>query len=129
MLTVWCSHCGSCRAMEQELAGVARDFRGKATVLALSAHPLDGPVAIRNFLEHRHLELEVVRDPQRHFCRLQGLRKTTTTLIWDGEGKLRYFGSFRGGAEAALRELIEGKKVTVPSTMQEGCPISPDLTL
>jgi hypothetical protein len=50
---------------------------------------------------------------------------TTTTVVIDGDGVLRYCGQFKEGdkhafAEDALRAVLAGKEVAVKTTLHQG---------
>ena len=55
---------------------------------------------------------------------LFGVRRTTTTVVIDGNGVLRYCGQFRqkdgGSAEEALTAVLAGKEVAVKTTPHNG---------
>ena len=66
--------------------------------------------------------LPVLFDPGGGLCRLLGIRTSTTALVWDERGKMRYFGNLRGLSKA-LAQLSQGQPVVPPSSPQQGCPI------
>ena len=72
------------------------------------------------FLKKNGLDLPIVLDPNGDTADLFGVKRTTTTVVIDGNGVLRYCGQFRqkdgGSAEAALKAVLAGKEVAVKTT-------------
>lgn len=127
LLVVWCSHCGSCRTGERELARYAQQSPPGLKVLALSPHPADTPDKIRRFLSGQGLSLEVVRDRQQALVRRLGITRTTTAILYDRRGQVRYLGPFQGDgagfASDAAQQLLAGREVTMSTRPQKGCPL------
>lgn len=127
MLVAWCSYCGSCRSVEHDLQALASEYRDRVSVAALSAHPADGPARVNEFLQSNGLDFRVLFDPVGGLVDTLGVERTTTALIYDKSGRLRYFGPLESGtskfAEDALESLLAGRSVTVPHRPQQGCPI------
>jgi thiol-disulfide isomerase/thioredoxin len=127
VLSFWCSFCGSCRRVEERLDKLARDYQGQAAVLALDASAGETAERVRAFCKQKGLSVPVVLDPGGRTADLFGTEVTTTTVVIDGEGRLRYCGRFSDGgrafAEDALRAVLDGKAVPVPMTPHDGCRI------
>ena len=71
------------------------------------------------------LALPIVLDPGGRTADLFGTEVTTTTVVIDGNGVLRYCGRFGQGdevasAEAALKAVLAGKEVAVKTTPHDG---------
>ncbi len=74
---------------------------------------------MRAYLKKREdLNLKVVMDPSSQAARHLELRRTTTTVLMDQSGKVRYFGTFaerkKPYAREALRSLLEKDRVSQP---------------
>jgi thiol-disulfide isomerase/thioredoxin len=127
VLSFWCSFCGSCRRVEERLDKLARDHQGEAAVLALDASAGETAERVRAFCKQKGLSVPVVLDPDGRTADLFGTTVTTTTVVIDGEGRLRYCGRFSDGdrafAEGALRAILAGKAVPVTTTPHDGCQI------
>ena len=121
VLSFWCSSCHSCRQVEIALGKLARDYAGQAAVVALDANADETAAGVAAFAEQRGLAFPIVLDPDGHTADVFGVDKTTTTVVIDGDGVLRYCGQFRqrGGAasaEAALKAVLAGEEVAVQTT-------------
>ena len=76
------------------------------------------------FAKEKGLTVPIVLDPGGRTADRFGNDVTTTTVVIDGNGVLRYFGRFREGdrayAEEALKAVLAGKEVAVKTTAPEG---------
>lgn len=124
VLVVWCSHCGSCRGNERPLAEYTRSSGSKVKVYAVDPHPADNPERIKKFLTGQGIKLDVLRDPNQSLINAYKIDRTTTALVFDKRGKLRYIGPFQGDgkgfAKDAVGELLAGGEVTVKSRPLKG---------
>jgi peroxiredoxin len=124
VLSFWCSTCHSCRHVEKQLAKLHKDYEGRAAVMALDANANETAQEVAAFLEKQALALPVLLDAGGHSADLFAAQRTTTTVIIDSEGVLRYCGQFAqsGGASAedALRAVLAGQEVAVKTTSQRG---------
>jgi thiol-disulfide isomerase/thioredoxin len=124
VLTFWCSFCHSCRHMEHELDDLARQHRGEVGVIALDASAGETTANVAEFAAQQGLTLPIALNADSSTADLFGVRATTTTIIIDGQGVLRYRGQFREGehklAEDALRAVLAGEEIPVPETRQKG---------
>ena len=124
VLSFWCTTCHSCRHVETHLGKLAKDYEGKAVVMALDANSDDPADAIIAFIKKTGLTLPVAIDPSGGAADVFGIRTTTTTVVIDGDGRLRYCGQFRqkGGASAedAVRAVLAGNEVAVKTTPHHG---------
>lgn len=128
-LCYWNTACHCSREMEGRLDALAAALKGKATVAAVDATGTDTPRLVTATVARSRLSLPVVMDPKGQAARVFGARFTTTTVIIDGQGVLRYRGRFDRGraryAEDAVRAVLAGKEVRVRETEEEGCPLHP----
>ena len=124
VLSFWCTTCHSCRDVEHLVAKLAKDYGGQAAVIALTANADETAEGVAVFLKKNGLELPVVLDPSGATTDLFGVRRTTTTVVIDGNGVLRYCGQFRqkdgGSAEEALKAVLAGKEVAIKTTPHNG---------
>ena len=124
VLTFWCSTCHSCRHVEAHLDKLAKDYSGQAAVIALDANADDTAQSVAEFLKKNGLTLPVVLDASGHSADVFGIKVTTTTVVIDGNGILRYCGQLKakGGASAeeALKAVLAGKDVRVTTTTHNG---------
>jgi len=124
VLTFWCATCHSCRDMEEFLAKLAKDYAGQAVVLALDANTDDTAQVVAEFLKKKGLTLPVVLDPTGHTADVFGVQRTTTTVVIDGNGVLRYCGQFKqkdgASAEEAMKAVLAGNEVAVKTTPHNG---------
>ena len=124
VLSFWCSTCASCRRVEHHLDKLAKDYEGQAAVLALDANAGETAEKVAAFAKEKGLTVPIVLDPGGRTADRLGNDVTTTTVVIDGDGVLRYFGRFREGdrayAEEALKAVLAGKEVAVKTTAPEG---------
>src|SRR5262249_60791742 len=110
--------------VEHLLAELAKDYEGQAAVFALGANADETAQGVAAFLEKKGLALPTVLDPGGGTADLFGVKRTTTTVVIDGHGVLRYCGQFRqqdgGSAEAALKAVLAGQEVAVKTTPHNG---------
>ena len=124
VLSYWCTTCHSCRDVEHLLAKLYKDYAGQAAVMAVDANANETAEDVVTFVKQNELELPVVLDPSGNTADLFGVNKTTTTVVIDSNGVLRYCGQFQhkggGSAEEALKAVLAGKEVAVKATQQYG---------
>jgi len=124
VLTFWCSFCHSCRHIEKPLDELAKRYKGQALVLALDASAGETIEEVVAFAKKKNLSLPIGLDPDGKSVDIFGARTTTTTMVIDGKGVLRYFGQFGHGqdrlAEDALKAVLAGDTVRVDHTKQRG---------
>jgi peroxiredoxin len=124
VLSFWCSTCSSCRRVEHQLDRLAKDHAGEAAVLALDVNAGETAERVAAFAEKKGLTMPIVLDPSGRAADVFGVEVTTTTMVIDGNGVLRYCGRFRGGdrayAEDALKAVLAGEEVSVKTTPPDG---------
>jgi thiol-disulfide isomerase/thioredoxin len=124
LLTFWCSFCHSCRHIERELDDLAQDYRGKAAVIAIDASAGETSQAVAEFARQKNLALPIALDAHGVSPRIFGTRVTTTTVVIDKHGVLRYRGQFGNHDHAygrdALRAVLADEQVPVPETKHLG---------
>lgn len=128
VLVVWCSTCPSCRAVEGEIDRLARDYAGRAVVVALDANQPESTEDIRAALRHKSLSFPVWLDRQGKVVGHYKIGATTSTLVIDSQGRLRYLGRFGGAEEGwlgrkALEQMLAGDEVSPSSTPLRGCRV------
>jgi peroxiredoxin len=124
VLSFWCATCHSCRDVEHLLAELSKNYEGQAAVIALDANVDDTAESVAAFVKKNGLEMPVVLDPGGNTADLFGVNRTTTTVVIDGSGVLRYCCQFRqnggGSAGEALKAVLAGKEVAVKTTSHNG---------
>lgn len=124
VISFWCATCDSCRNVERPLAKLATEYRGKAVVLALDSNAGETRRQIKRLLKEKKIDLTVALDAKGKVADLFRARVTTTSLIIDANGVLRYRGRFsqRGKpfVRNALTAVLAGKKVSVRATRPVG---------
>jgi peroxiredoxin len=123
-LTFWCTFCHSCRMMDARFQKQAADFKDKAAVVAVDASAADTAKKVEDFTRDRKFGVPVFLDADGKAADLFGVRLTTTTVVLDKAGVLRYRGSFgsedQPHARNALRAVLDGKEVAVKETAPSG---------
>jgi hypothetical protein len=127
VLVVWCSRCPSCRGVERDLVAYSQQAGDKVRVYAVDPHPADSPERIREFLKGQGLSLNVLRDSEQAMIESLKIDRTTTALVYDKTGKLRYFGPFQGAGQGyardAVADVLAGHDVSMKTRPLKGCPI------
>ena len=124
VLTFWCSFCHSCRHVELHLNELANKYKGRVGVIALDASAGETRENVARFAEKRGLTLPIALNPNGTTADIFGVRATTTTVVIDSHGVLRYRGQFIDSqhtfAEDALRAVLVGDDVPQTETSQKG---------
>ena len=124
VLTFWCSFCHSCRHVEHALDALAKQHQGTVGIVALDASAGETTEGVAEFAMERELTLPIALDATGAAADIFGTRVTTTTVVIDKDGLLRYRGQFGDNqhpfAEDALRAVLAGDDVPVQETRQKG---------
>lgn len=124
VLTFWCSFCGSCRHVEHPLSRLASKYRGKVAIMAVDSSVGESGSDVAAFLKEKKLTMPVMMDAKGRVADLFGAKMTTTTVIIDAQGKLRYFGQFMQGqtnlVEDAIQAVLVGDKPPQNKTVERG---------
>ena len=124
VLTFWCSFCHSCRHVEHHLDELAKQYNGQAGVLALDASVGETAEGVAEFAQERGLTLPIALNSMGVAADIFGVRVTTTTVVIDSNGVLRYCGQFgdreHNFAEDALKAVLAGEEVSVKETRHKG---------
>jgi thiol-disulfide isomerase/thioredoxin len=127
VLSFWCSTCGSCRLDEHQLDKLAKDYAGRAAVFAIDCNVGETAEKITAFAKESGLTMPILLDARGRSADVFGAEVTTTTVVIDGEGVLRYCGRFRHDhhtfAEDALKAVLAGREVALKTTSHVGCLI------
>jgi peroxiredoxin len=120
-LTFWCSFCPSCRQVEQDLNALAEKYQGRAVVAALDASAEETAAQCRKVAEEKGLTLPILLDGGGRSADLFGTRTTTTTVVIDQDGALRYCGRRRSLRFSRANPLKRPRLATraVPSCENE----------
>jgi peroxiredoxin len=117
-LTFWCTFCHSCRMMDGAFQKLAGDLKGKASVVGIDASAADSAKRIEDFVRDK-FSVPIFVDAEGKAADLFGVRLTTTTVVIDKSGVLRYWGRF-ADAGSAIRAVLEAKEVAVKETPPSG---------
>ena len=124
VLTFWCSFCHSCRHVEAHLDQLAKTYKSEAAVFAIDASAGETAEIVSEFAKEKGLGLPILINSDGSAAELFGAKVTTTTVVIDQSGELRYSGRFGDGkdrpAEAALKAVLAGTEVQVKTTKQRG---------
>jgi peroxiredoxin len=123
-LTFWCSFCHSCRHVEERLDQFAGEQKGRAMVAAIDASAGETATEVTAFARKKGLSLPILMDAHGKAADLFGVKVTTTTVVIDGRGILRYRGRLLEGeqflAGDALKAVLAGEPVAPKETPQRG---------
>jgi hypothetical protein len=93
-------------------------------VIALDANAGETTERVAAFAKEKGLAMPIVLDPGDRTADVFGTEVTTTTVVIDGNGVLRYCGQFRQNdaayAEEALKAVLAGKEIAVKTTPHDG---------
>jgi peroxiredoxin len=110
--------------VEQHLDEMAKQYQGKVGVIALDVSFGETAEGVAEFASKKGLTLPIALDSDGTTADIFGTRVTTTTVIIDGDGVLRYCGQFgdkeNAFAQDALEEVLGGEEVTVKKTRHKG---------
>ena len=124
VLTFWCSFCHSCRDMEKHLDELAKQYQGTVGVIALDASAGETAEGVAAFAAENGFTFPIALSPGGTAADIFGTRRTTTTVVIDRDGVLRYCGRFsdqeHNFAEDALKAVLAGEDVPLKKTRQKG---------
>lgn len=124
LLTFWCSFCHSCRHVETDLDKLAKKHRGRAGVIAVDASFGETLEEVTAFATKRGLTLPIALSEDGAAADVFGVKSTTTTVVIDRDGKLRYLGQFADRehtyAADALDAVLAREDVPVKRTRPKG---------
>jgi thiol-disulfide isomerase/thioredoxin len=124
VLTFWCSFCHSCRHVEHGLDTLAKQYQGQVGIIAVDSSAGETTEGVAEFAKQRELTLPIALDATGAAANIFGVRVTTTTVVIDKSGVLRYRGQFgdedHAFAHEALRAVLAGEDVPVLETRQKG---------
>ena len=124
VLTFWCSFCHSCRHVERRLDRLAKQYQGRVGIIALDASAGETTEVVADFSRKKGLTMPIALDTSGTTADIFGVRVTTTTIVIDSQGVLRYRGQFGDRQHAfaadALKSVLAGEQVRVKKTRQKG---------
>ncbi len=123
-LTFWCSFCHSCRDVEHDLDQLATQHKGKVGVIAVDASFGETTANVAEFALKEGLTLPIAMNESGNVADIFGIATTTTTVVIDSAGVLRYRGQFgnksHGYAADAIDAVLTGKEMAVKETEHRG---------
>ena len=124
VLNFWCSFCHSCRDVEMRLNALAEKHKGTVGVVAIDASAGETTEGVAEFAKSKGLTLPIALNADAAVADLFGVQVTTTTVVIDADGVLRYCGQFSDDKHAfvedALGAVLSGSKVVIPETNLRG---------
>jgi thiol-disulfide isomerase/thioredoxin len=124
VLTFWCSFCHSCRHVEHPLDKLAKQYRGQVGVIALDSSDGETAEVVAEFARENGLTVPIALNPKGTAVDIFGVHATTTTIVIDSKGVLRYCGRFsdreHSYAADALKAVLAGEEVRVKKTRHKG---------
>lgn len=110
--------------MDERFIALAIEFNGKATVIGVDASAADDAKKTEGFVKAKKFSVPVFIDKGGKVADHFGVKMTTTTLVIDKAGVVRYSGQFGGEgtpyARDALSAVLQGKEPTVKETAPAG---------
>lgn len=123
-LTFWCSFCHSCRDVEHDLDQLATRYKGKVGVIAVDASFGETTEHVAEFALKEGLKLPIALNENGNVADIFGVATTTTTVVIDSDGVLRYRGQFGNKSHAyaaeAINAVLTGKQIQVKETEHRG---------
>ena len=123
-LTFWCSFCHSCRDVEHDLDQLATQYKGKVGVIAVDASFGETTAHVTEFARTEGLTLPIAMNESGNVADIFGVATTTTTVVIDSDGVLRYRGQFGNKSHAyaanAIDAVLTGKQMAVKETEHRG---------
>lgn len=133
-------HCPYVQHVQQQLAALGRDYRGRAAMVAISAndataYPEDAPGRLRAMAEEQGFTFPFCHDASQATARAYGATCTPDFFLYDGARRLAYRGQLddsRPGngrpvtgrdLRAALDALLAGQPVEGQQRPSLGCNI------
>ena len=124
VLTFWCSFCHSCRHVEHQLDKLAKQYQGRVGVIALDASAGETAEGVAAFARENGLSVPIALNAKGTAVDVFGVQVTTTTIVIDSKGVLRYCGQFsdreHSYAADALKAVLAGEEVRVKKTRHKG---------
>ena len=107
-----------------DLDKLASEMKGKAGVIAIDASVGETAEEIAEFKTSKGLTLPIAINADASVADLFGIKVTTTTVVIDREGVVRYCGQFADRdhkyAAEALAAVMAGSDVAVPESAHRG---------
>jgi peroxiredoxin len=131
-----CCHCPYVVAWEDRLNTIARDYEGRAGLIAVNSngdHLGDGPDDMRARAQEKAFVFPFVRDESQEVARAYGAARTPEVFLLDAQRRLAYQGApdsdytDEAGAEPWLRRaldaLLAGEAPDPAETPAVGCSV------
>lgn len=132
------TECPLAKLYGPRLAKLAEEFSEQnIAFLGINSNQQDSLTEIAGHARKHGIEFPVLKDLKNEFADRIGAERTPEVFVWDSAGRIRYHGRIddqfgvgyiRNSPTAhdlrtALKELLDGKEVSVPETEAVGCII------
>ena len=139
LIVFMCNHCPYVKHKIGTIVSLEKEFRGKANVVGINSndpkqYPEDDLEGMKKFAKERGIGFPYLVDGTQEVAREWGASCTPDTYLLDKELKLAYHGRIDDSLEPgtkpkthemreAIRQLVDGKKVSVREEPSIGCSI------
>lgn len=135
-----CNHCPYVQAYEQRIISIQKDFSDKGVqIVAINSnedvnYPEDSFDEMIKRSKEKHYNFPYLRDETQEIAKAYGATHTPEIFLFDQERRLRYHGKIDDNWKEpgkvkyhylrdAIKEVLEGKEVSIPETFSIGCTI------
>lgn len=135
-----CNHCPYVQAYEQRIISIQEDFADKGVqIVAINSnedvnYPEDSFDEMIKRSKEKQFNFPYLRDETQEIAKVYGATHTPEIFLFDQERKLRYHGKIDDNWKEpekvkyqylrdAIKEVLEGKEVSIPETFSIGCTI------
>lgn len=135
-----CNHCPYVQAYEERIISIQKDFLNKGVqIVAINSnedvnYPEDSYEEMIKRSNERKFNFPYLRDETQDIAKAYGATHTPEIFLFDEQRKLRYHGKIDDNWKEpdkvkftylrdAIKEVLEGKEVSIPETFSIGCTI------
>ena len=135
-----CNHCPYVQAYEQRIMDLQSEFEKEGVqIIAINSnddvkYPDDSFEEMNKRASERKFNFPYLRDETQEIAKVYGATHTPQTFLFDENRKLKYEGKIDDNWQEpakvkseylkdAIKEVLQGKEVSVPETFSIGCTI------
>ncbi len=135
-----CNHCPYVQAYEQRIISIQNEFADKSVqIVAINSnedvnYPEDSFDEMIKRSKEKRYNFPYLRDETQEIAKAYGATHTPEIFLFDEQRKLRYHGKIDDNWKEpekvkynylrdAIKEVLEGKEVSIPETFSIGCTI------